>query len=181
MRRDSFFLSMSLLGIWSSLLAIVAVWEFKGLEKGVKAFQETEKLKFVFETGPLPYVIAMISWTILLLLLGYVWSKIFFPEKNWVEKTIFSLCWGTVIMPISFLMPFFFAVTGKVIANLLGGASPAYADAILKARGFLLVNNLEQVYEFVNVLIFLMIGLVILAIKTLKPNRQTPTARNSAD
>lgn len=168
MRRDYFFGVLTAIGIWSSLVVIFAVWEFKGLEKGVKAFQETSKLNFVFQAGPAQYIIGMVAWTVLLLILGYVWAKIFFPERNWVEKIIFSLCWGVVVMPISFLIPFFFAVAGKVFANILGLGSPAYADAILKARAYLLVNNLEQVYEFVNVLIFLALGMIILIIEQLK-------------
>lgn len=165
------------MGIWSALLVIFAVWEFKGLERGVKAFQDLPKLKFVFEAGPAPYLLGMIAWTILILGMGYIWSKIFFPNRNRIEKFIFSLCFGVVIMPISFLIPFFFAVTGMVFANLLGLESPAYAGEILKARGALLVNNHEQVYELVNVLFFTIVGVVILFIK--KTRERNPSVERN--
>lgn len=153
---------MAAFGIFSALLVIVAVWEYKGLEASVKAFQNTSKLKFVFQTGFLPYAAGMAAWTGYLLLFGFVWSSILFPRRDWVEKVIFSLCAGAVLMPISYHIPFFFALAGKVIANLLGQGSPAFADAIIKARGFLLVNNHEQVYQFVNISLFLILGLIIL-------------------
>lgn len=171
MRRDYLFGILSVLGIWASLVVIFAVWEFKGLEGGVAAFQQIPKSVFVFQTGAGPYIVSIISWTALLLLLGYVWSKILFPKRHWVEKVIFSLCFGVVIMPISFRIPFFLGAVGKVFANILGLASPAYADAFFGGFLYMLVNNLEQAYELVNVLIFFVIGLIILMIKRSKSGK----------
>lgn len=165
MRRDYFFVILTILGIWTSIVMIFGIWEFQVLKTQVIKFQVAPISKFVFRAGVMPYVIALISWTILLLVNGLVWSKILFPTRDWVEKVIFSLIIGVVIMPLNFMIPFLFGVSGRVVSSLFSLKAPEYVDQILKNHVFFLVNNHEQVYELTNVLIFLIVGIFVFFMK----------------
>jgi hypothetical protein len=173
MKRDYFFLILITAGIWTSIVMVFGIWEFEVLKVQVQRFQIAPIDKFIFQPGVLPYISAIISWTLLLLANGLVWSQVLFPARQWVEKVIFALATGVAIMPLSFMIPFLLGTGGRVVANLLGLEAPKYVDAILKNHVFFLVNNHEQVYELVNVLVFLAIGLLFLVIKSiLRKQRQ---------
>ena len=165
---------MELIGLWSAFLMVAVILELKTIRTQILSVPID---RLVFETGFWPYIIGTTSWTLLLLIVGFVWTKILFPQRPWLEKIIFSFVAGTIIMALSFSVPFFLDVGGRVIAVLFGAGVPLSSELLFQKHVELFVNNQEQVYELANILVFLVLGLVILMVQTLAgQSRNKPSA-----
>ncbi len=158
------------IAIWFAVVTIFGVWEYDILKAEMVL---NEKLlshdriveQAAFFGGTFAYIAEMVFWTLLVLILGSVWSAVLFPHRNLLEKIIFSLVFGVFVMPLSIFIPFTVITMGTVFTTLAGAPAPAFVGPTLTNIVDLFVLGHEQIYEFTNVLIFLIIGLVLLGIK----------------
>lgn len=176
--KDKFILSLLILGIIVTAYIIVFDWEYKLLEAEVGLIDKLllsspeDPAKLVEKGSVISYLAQMGFWFSFLVLLGMVWSGFLFPKRPIVERVMFSLPFGVLVMPISFVMPAWIISLGKIISENFGSgeppAPPAYYGPIVGKIVGLISNNQEQGYEIANVLIFLVVGLIILGISKLK-------------
>ena len=114
----------------------------------------------------------------LILVLGYVWSKVLFPHRNALERVVFSFLLGIFAMPISIFIPFTFITVATVFSTLLSSQAPAFVGPVLGSADTgivgLFIQGQEQIYEFANVFFFLVLGAILLALKTIM--RKSPAS-----
>ena len=113
------------------------------------------------------YLGQMIFWTFSLILLGLVWAGFLFPKRPLVEKIIFSLPFGVLVMPLIFVIPAWIISAGKIGGELFGTGMPPYYGPTVGKIVYLISSNHEQGYEIAAVLGFLVVGLLILGITKL--------------
>ena len=163
MQKDIFLKVMVGLGIWASLVAVFGVWEY-GL---LKAEMDLERkiLAMGALSGKPAYAVQMFTWSIMLLILGLVWSQIIFPKRPLMERILFSFVFGVLLMPISFVVPYFVIVVTTVFSRLFEFAPPEFVSTTINNIVNLFYTGQEQIYEFANVFTAFVIGAVILTIK----------------
>jgi hypothetical protein len=170
-KSDWYLRVLLLIGAWFAVIAIFAVWEYDTLKAEMVLNEKLLAIDRIAQQAPLSggapmYVLALITWTILILVLGLVWSEVLFPHRNLLEKIIFSLVFGVFVMPLSIFIPFMVITAATVLGTLFGTGTPAFVEPILVGGLVdLFVSGLEQVYEFANVFAFLVVGLVLLMVK----------------
>lgn len=160
------------IAIWFSILAIFGIWEYEILKAEMVLNQKLLVYDRILEHAPLKggkvaYMVEMIVWTIILLILGGVWSQLLFPRRNLLEKVVFSFIFGVFVMPISIFIPFLFITVANVFSTLTGSVAPKFVDPTLGNIVKLFSTGQEQIYEITNVFFFLIIGLAALLIKYL--------------
>lgn len=160
-----------LIGAWFAVVTIFGVWEYDILKAEMVLNEKLLAIDEITKQAPLSggvpaYVLAMLTWTVLILALGLVWSQVLFPRRNLLEKIVFSLVFGVFVMPVSIFIPFAVITAATVLGTLVGVGAPAFVEPIL-VDGLvnLFVTGLEQVYEFTNVFVFFVLGLVLLVLK----------------
>jgi hypothetical protein len=158
-------------GFLTALNIFVFVNEYSLLNAEMSNIQAKLELKIENQVGDgsvVAYLAAIIIWTALLGgVLGFVWSKILFPSLPFVEKFMVSLVLGAFVMPLNFVIPAFIVSTVKLIDDLRGIPPPAYYGDTIGKLVYLFSHNQEQGYELFNTLLFIAIGIVILAIVTI--------------
>jgi len=181
-RRDWYLKVILLIGAWFAAVTVFGVWEYDILKAEMVLNEKLLAIDRITETAPLSggvpaYLLAMATWTVLILALGMVWSQLLFPHRNLLEKVVFSLVLGVFAMPISIFIPFFMITAATVFGTLIGIGTPSFVVPIL-VDGLvnLFVSGLEQVYEFTNVFVFLALGLILLAGKKMFYKRARPLA-----
>lgn len=166
--------ALVVIGVIASAYILVFDWEYKLLEAEMGLI---DKLLLSSQEAPaglvkqgsvVAYLGQMAFWTILLSLLGFVWSNFLFPKRPLVEKIIFSLPFGVLVMPLSFVLPAFIISAGKILGELFGTGVPGYYAPIVGKIVELISTNQEQGYEIANVLGFLILGLVIWGVMRLR-------------
>jgi len=168
--KDRFIPTLLIIGIIASIYILVFGWEYNllraevGLSDQLLLSSEDAPAGLINQGSVTAYLGQMVFWTTFLLLLGMVWSSFLFPKKSLVEKVLFSLPFGVLVMPLLFVIPAFIISLGKVIGEFLGTGVPVYYDPILGKIVELLSTNQEQGYEIVSVLGFLIVGLFILGV-----------------
>ncbi len=182
MKNDIYLKVIIGIGIWFVLVTIFAVWEYSILKAEMVLNQKLLSHDLIAQKGPLKggsplYVIEMLVWTLLILALGLVWSKVLFPQRNLLERVVFSLIFGIFVMPLSIFIPFVMVTIGTVASTLFGTDAPGFIGPTVGSIVELFVSGQEQVYEFANVFIFFVIGLALLAFKQLR--KPTPAPRHS--
>ena len=180
-KHDWYLKVLLVIGAWFAIVTIFGVWEYDILRAEMVLNEKLLAIERITETAPLSggapgYVLALVTWTVLLLILGLVWSQVLFPCRNLLEKIIFSLVFGIFVMPVSIFIPFFFITAATVGGTLIGVGTPAFVEPIL-VNGLvnLFVSGLEQVYEFTNVFAFLVLGLMLWGAKKIMQKGNKPT------
>lgn len=163
MQKDIFLKVMIGLGIWAGLVAIFGVWEHSLLQAEMDL--ERKILAMGTLSGKSAYVVQMFSWSIMLLFLGLVWSQILFPKRPLIERMLFSFAFGILVMPVSFVVPYFAIVVTMVFARLFEFAPPEFVSTTIGNIVTLFYTGQEQIYEFANVFTAFVIGAVVLIIK----------------
>lgn len=172
--KDRFIATLLILGFFVTAYIIAFDWEYNLLKAEMGLIDQLllssgdDPAGLVSQGSVTAYLAQMGFWTAFLILLGLVWSAFLFPKRPLVEKIIFSLPFGVMVMPISFVFPAFIISAGKVIGENFGSGVPGYYGPIVGKIVDLLSANQEQGYEIANVLGFLILGLAILAISRLK-------------
>lgn len=165
-----------IVGFLTALNIFVFVNEYSLLHAEMSNIQAKLELKIENQVGDgsvVAYLASIILWTALLGgVLGYVWSKILFPSLPFVEKFMVSLVLGAFVMPLNFVIPAVVVSGIKLMNDLVGTPPPAFYGDTIGNLVYLFANNQEQGYELFNTLLFIIIGLVILAIVTVsRPKR----------
>lgn len=171
MKRDLYLKVIIGIGIWIAVVTIFGVWEYNILQAEMVLNDKLLSHDRIVQTqaplagGKVAYVVEMLFWTVFILALGYIWSKILFPHRNLLEKVVFSFVLGIFIMPITIFIPFTAITIATVFSTLIGATPPEFIGPTLNNIVGMFVNGHEQIYEFMNVFVLLTIGLVILGIK----------------
>lgn len=178
MQKDTYLKVLLGIGIWFAFVTVFGVWEYNILKAEMVLNEKLLAIERITEKAPLSggapaYVLAMLTWTILILALGWVWSQVLFPHRNLLEKIVFSLTFGVFVMPISIFIPFAVITAATVLGTLLGTGAPAFVQPIL-VDGLvnLFVAGLEQVYEFTNVFAFFVVGIALLGLKKIRGQQE---------
>jgi len=171
MKRDLYLKVIIGIGIWMAVVTIFGVWEYNILQAEMVLNDKLLSHDRIVQTqaplagGKVAYVAEMFFWTVFILILGYIWSKILFPHRNLLERIVFSFVLGIFIMPITIFIPFTAITIATVFSTLVGVTPPAFIGPTLNNIVGMFVNGHEQIYEFMNVFILLIAGLVILGMK----------------
>lgn len=172
--KDKFTPTLFILGIIVTAYIIVFDWEYKLLEAEMGLIDQLllsspdNPAKLIEKGSVISYLAQMSFWFSSLVFLGLVWSGFLFPKRPLMEKVIFSLPFGVIIMPISFVFPAWIISVGKIAGENFGTGVPEYYGPVVGKIVGLISNNQEQGYEIANVLAFLILGFIILAIARLK-------------
>lgn len=176
---DRLTLTLFIIGVIATAYILVFDWEYNllkaemGLIDQLLLSTEQEPAGLVKQGSVASYLGQMAFWTAFLLLLGMVWSSFLFPKRPLVEKVIFSLPFGILVMPLSFVLPAFIISAGKIAGELFGAGPPAYYNPVLGKIVSLISANQEQGYEVANVLGFLILGLIILGATKLRGKQKS--------
>lgn len=166
--RDFLIPTLVIIGIFATVYIVVFDWEYNllkaemGLIDKLLLSSKTEPAGLVKQGSVTAYLGQMAFWTAFLLFLGLVWSSFLFPKRPLVEKVIFALPFGVLVMPLSFVLPAFIISAGKILGQLFGTGLPSYYEPVLGKIVQLISTNQEQGYEIANVLGFLILGIIIL-------------------
>lgn len=187
MKKDLYLKVIIGIGVWMAVVTIFGVWEYNILQAEMVlndkllSYDRIVQTQAPFAGGKVAYVVEMFFWTVFILALGYVWSKILFPHRNLLEKIVFSFVLGIFIMPITIFIPFTAITIATVFSTLIGATPPEFIGPTLNNIVGMFVNGHEQIYEFMNVFVLLMAGLVILGIKQFsQKSNSEPKAMPSA-
>lgn len=171
--RDRFIPILLTIGIIGTAYILIFDWEYNllqaemGLIDQLLLSSQEAPAGLVQQGSVAAYLAQMAFWTAFLLLLGMVWSSFLFPKRPLIEKVLFSLPFGVLVMPLAFVLPAFIISAGKVFGELLGAGVPAYYEPIVGKVVQLISTNQEQGYEIAVVLGFLILGLIILGVTKL--------------
>ena len=180
--RDRFIPALLIVGIVATLYIVVFDWEYKLLEAEMGLIDtlllssQEKPAGLVAQGSVTAYLGQMVFWVATLILLGLVWAGFLFPRRPLVEKVIFSLPFGVLVMPLAFVIPAWIISAGKVWGEFLGTGAPSYYGPTVEKIVHLISSNQEQGYEIATVFGFLILGLVILGVYKLmqKESRTTP-------
>lgn len=185
MKKDFYIPILIAIGVWFAVVGVFGVWEYNILKAEMVLNQKLLSHDRIvqeqapFAGGKLTYVVEMLAWTSIVLILGYVWTSALFPHRNLLERVVFSFVLGIFVMPLSIFIPFTFITVATVFSTLTGAQAPAFIGPTLNSIVGVFVNGEEQIYEFANVFVFLVIGLIVLAFmpgKKPEEERMMPTA-----
>jgi len=172
--RDLLIPSLVVIGIMATAYIVVFDWEYKLLEAEMGLIDtlllssQEAPAGLVKQGSVVAYLGQMVFWTVFLVVLGLVWSSSLFAKRPLVEKIIFSLPFGVLVMPLSFVLPAFIISAGKILGELFGTGVPGYYGPTVGKIVELISTNQEQGYEIANVLVFLIIGLIIFGVTRLR-------------
>ena len=167
--KDRFIPVLFVVGIITTAYILVFDWEYNllhaemGLIDTLLLSSPDDPSGLVRQGSVTAYLAQMGFWTALLIFLGILWSSFLFPKRPAVEKVIFSLPFGLLVMPLAFVLPAFIISAGKILGELTGAGLPVYYEPILVKIVNLISNNQEQGYEVAAVMGFFILGLVIAA------------------
>jgi hypothetical protein len=168
-QKDIFLRVVLGIGIWFIVAMLFGVWEYNILKAEIGVVPQLIAALLPHKGGVLSYMMQMIHWTVVSLILGLVWAKVLFPKRPLMERIMFSLVFGVFIMPISFMIPYTAITITTVFSIIAGITPPAFVNKTLGDLVNLLLSNKEQVYEVANSFGMLILGAVILLIKSLMP------------
>ena len=111
----------------------------------------------VYNQGFASYVAALFFWSVLIGIVGLVWSYVFDRSMRHGSRVLFALSFGAFVLPLSFTLPMVFAV-------LAGPDSVAYLFVENELIG-MLADNTEQSYEAMTLLLVFVLGVMFLILK----------------
>lgn len=176
--KGTFITILLVIGFFSTAYILVFDWEYNllraemGLIDTLLLSAPEDPSGLVQQGSVVAYLAQMAFWTAILILLGAIWSSFLFPKRSAVEKVIFALPFGLLIMPLAFVLPAFIISAGKVFGEIIGTGLPAYYEPIVGKIVSLISSNQEQGYEVATVLGFFVLGLVILVAAKLLRKQQ---------
>lgn len=162
--------TLFIVGVLSAISAIVFVTEYGLLRAEMFLIEEKLELAITNQVGngSVPaYLTAIVLWTSLLGVVGWVWSKVLYPKAPLLERLVVGVAMGTFVMPIIIVIPTWIVSARKLLSDWFGLPLPDYYGVTIGNVVNLFGSNHEQGYELVAILIFFAAGLALWGAKSL--------------
>lgn len=111
----------------------------------------------VYNQGLASYAAALFFWSVLIGVVGIVWSYVFDRSMRYGSRVLFALFFGAFTLPLGLIAPMVFAV-------LAGRGSSTYLFVKSELAG-MIAQNAEQSYELTALLLAFVLGVLLLILK----------------